>query len=283
VTKTSRREAASARQRAAEIQRAHRRRERRRLIAGAVVVVLVLVGIAVGVYTSLRHDSTAASTPTSTRQILPAAVTGATTVQTAPQQVKNPTSIPGVLAWNTAGYPAPGSPTSGTLSHDHVAGPVKYAVTPPVGGQHNATWMNAGVYTKPVPSERAVHNLEHGAVWITYRPDLPASQVAQLVSFFDHQSMIPEQSDGGRSNRYIDVSPWADNSLPSPIVISSWGYQLRVTSPTDPRLQEFVDTFRNSRTYSPEYGSPADGVPVQTGGQPSVDGSSKPNPPGSVG
>ena len=93
--------------------------------------------------------------------------------------------------------PAPGTPSSGTLGHDHVPGPVTYAVTPPVGGPHNAIWMNAGVYTKPVPSERAVHNLEHGAVWITYRPNLPADQVAQLVDFFKKQSMIDEPSDQG--------------------------------------------------------------------------------------
>ena len=81
----------------------------------------------------------------------------------------------------------------------------------------------------------------------------------------------------------MDLSPWASNALPSPIVISSWGYQLRVSSPTDPRLQQFVDTFRHSQTYCPEYGSPADGIPVQTGGQPAINGSSKPNPAGSAG
>jgi hypothetical protein len=279
-SKTSRREAESARRRrAAEIQRAQQRRERRRIVAGAVVVGLVVVGIGVGVFSNLHH----AAASTTTHQIVPSAVSGSTTVQQPPQRVKNPTSIPGVLAWNTAGYPGQGTPGSGTLAHNHVAGPVQYAVTPPVGGPHNATWMNAGVYTKPVPSERAVHNLEHGAVWITYRPDLSASQVAQLVSFFKHQSMIPEASDGGRSNRYVDLSPWAGNDLPSPIVISSWGYQLRVTSATDPRLQQFVDTFRHSQTYSPEFGSPADGIPVQTGGQPAVNGSSQANPAGSVG
>jgi hypothetical protein len=278
--KSSRREAESARrQRAAEIQRAHQRRERRRIVAGAIVVGLVVVGIGVGVFSNLHH----AAASTTTHQIVPAAVSGTTTTQPTPQRVKNPTDIKGVLAWNTAGYPGPGTPGSGTLSHDHVAGPVQYAVTPPVGGPHNATWMNAGVYTTPVPSERAVHNLEHGAVWITYRPNLPASQVAQLVSFFNRQTLIPEASDGGRSNRFVDLSPWTGNDLPSPIVISSWGYQLRVTSPTDPRLQQFVDTFRHSSTYSPEYGSPADGIPVQTGGQPAVNGSSKANPAGSVG
>jgi hypothetical protein len=265
------------RERAAEIQRAHKQRERRRLMLGAVVVVLVLLAIGVGVYKGLQHTKLSATTG----QIVPAAPTGQTTVQTPPQSVKNPTDIKGVLAWNTAGYPGPGTADSGTLTHDHVAGPVTYAVTPPVGGPHNGIWMNAGVYTKPVPNERAVHNLEHGAVWITYRPNLPASQVAQLVDFFNKQSMISES--GGRSNRYVDVTPWVDNSLPSPIVISSWGYQLRVHSPTDPRLQQFVDTFRHSRTYTPEYGSPEDGVPVETGGQPAVNGSSEANPAGSVG
>ena len=219
----------------------------------------------------------------STNQIVPAAVSGETTVEPAPASVDNPTDITGLLAWDTAGYPGPGTPGSGTLGHDHVPGPVTYAVTPPVGGPHNGIWMNAGVYTEPVPSERAVHNLEHGAVWITYRPSLPAGQVAQLVDFFKKQSMIDEPSDQGRTNRFVDLSPWADDSLPSPIVISSWGYQLRVTSPTDPRLQQFVDTFRHSKTYSPEYGSPVDGIPVQTGGQPAINGSSQPNPAGSAG
>jgi hypothetical protein len=279
VTKTSRRVAETARrERAAEIQRAQKQRERRRVIVAGVVVVLVIIGIGVAVFSNIHHTKLSATD----NQILPAAVSGATTVQPKPESVANPTDIKGVLAWNTAGYPASGTASSGTLGHDHVAGPVTYAVTPPVGGPHNPVWMNAGVYTKPVPSERAVHNLEHGAVWITYRPDLSASQVSQLVDFFNKQTMISEPSDGGRSNKFVDLSPWADNSLPSPIVISSWGYQLQVKSPTDPRLQQFVDTFRHNQTYSPEYGAPVDGVPVRAGGQPAINGSSEANPAGGL-
>jgi hypothetical protein len=280
VAKTSRREAEAARrERAAQIQREHQRRERRRIMLGVVVVLLVLVFIGVGVYKGLHKEKLSADS----QQILPAAVTGQTTVETKPDTVANPTDIKGVVAYDTAGYPGSGTADAGTLTHDHVDGPVTYAVTPPVGGPHNGIWMNAGVYTKPVPSERAVHTLEHGAVWITYDPDLSAAKVQQLVDFFNKQTMIPEASDGGRSNRYVDLSPWADNSLPSPIMISSWGYQLGVDDPTDPRLQEFVDTFRNSSKYSPEFGSPVDGVPVQTGGQPAINGSSKANPAGAAG
>jgi hypothetical protein len=279
VAKTSRREVEAARrERAAQIQRAHQQKERRRIILGVIVVVLILLGIGLGVFKSLHQTKLSADT----RQILPAAVSGETTVQTKPDTVANPTDIQGVIAYDTAGYPGPGTPGAGTIAHDHVTGPVSYAVTPPVGGPHNPIWMNAGDYTKPVPSERAVHNLEHGAVWITYRPNLPAAQVRKLVDFFNPQTMIPEASDSGRSNRFIDLSPWVDNSLSSPIEISACGYQLGVDSPTDPRLQQFVDTFRHNPTYSPEYGSPVDGVPVLTGGQPAINGSSKPNPAGSL-
>jgi hypothetical protein len=216
-------------------------------------------------------------------QLLPAAVTGPTTLQSQPRTVKPPVAIQGVLAWDTTGWPGDGAAHPGALQHDHVGGTVSYAVIPPVGGSHSAIWMNAGVYTSPVPSERAVHNLEHGAVWITYRPELPADQVAALTAFVAQQTPIPEPAVGpGQSNRYIDLSPWGSGDLPAPVVISSWGYQLRVDRPNDPRLQTFVDTFRNSATYSPEYGSPVDGVPILTGGRAASNGSAQPNPEGAV-
>lgn len=247
-------------------------------IAGAcAAVVVVAAGVAV-VVTHHGNSSSAATAPG--QQIMPSTPTGATTVQQTPARVANTSGIPGVLAWDTQGWPGDGSSHAGALEHDHVPGPVTYAVTPPVGGPHNAIWMNAGVYTKPVPNERAVHNLEHGAVWITYRPDLPAAEVQQLVAFVGKQSMINEGS--GQANRYMDLSPWSNNDLPSPIVLSSWGYQLRVSSPTDPRMQQFVDKFRHNPTYSPEYGAAVDGVPVQTGGQPAEDGSRLPNPAGTA-
>ena len=81
-------------------------------------------------------------------------------------------------------------PAARALPHRHVSGPVQYSVTPPVGGDHNATWMNCGIYTQPVPRERAVHNLEHGAVWITYQPSLPQSEVSQLRAFVGKQAKV---------------------------------------------------------------------------------------------
>jgi hypothetical protein len=186
--------------------------------------------------------------------VLPAALTVAST-----------TGMAGVVAYDTTGWPASSSsgPASQALGHTHVTGPVTYSLTPPAGGDHNAEWMNCGVYDKPVPNERAVHNLEHGAVWITYQPSLPQSEVTQLRAFFGRQTVLSPA--GASGSRYVDLTPYP--GLPAPIVVSSWGFQLRLTSPADPRLQEFVTRFRVSQKYSPEYGAPCTGgtgTPLQS-------------------
>lgn len=246
-----------------------RAKERRRTIAGGGVVLLVLAGMIVAIVIATQHKAGAG-------QVIPAAVTGAPTVEKPAVKIPNTTGIEGVVAYDTSGYPGTTGSVADALPHNHVDGPVTYSVIPPVGGDHNGVWMNAGVYTKPVPSEHAVHDLEHGAVWITYRPDLPASQIKQLQDFVGKQSLIDESPYG--KNRFMDLSPWASNALPSPIVISSWGYQLYVTSPTDPRLQRFVDKFRHNRTYSPEFGSAVDGQPVSQGGRAAMYGGTSANP-----
>jgi hypothetical protein len=239
----------AARERIAAQRARQRAAERRRRIAwysssGVVVVALIVV---VAVFAANRS----AASP----QVMPPGVGGGTpTVEPPAKVVANPTSIKGVTAYDTTGWPTSShnGPAAQALRHNHVSGPVKYSVNPPVGGDHNAVWMNCGVYTKPVPAERAVHNLEHGAIWITYRPSLPSSEVNQLVSFFKRQTEV-----GQIRSRYIDLTPYP--GLPAPIVASSWGFQLRLSSPTDPRLQQFVNTFRVNPRYTPEYGSPCTG------------------------
>jgi hypothetical protein len=95
--------------------------------------------------------------------------------------------------------------------------------------------------------------------------------VAALRAFVLRQDMLPEHTETATtSSRYIVMSPWASNSLPTPIVISSWGHQLRVNSPADARLQRFVDTFRSSQRYTPEFGEQVDGVPAAIGGRPTA-------------
>jgi hypothetical protein len=221
---------------------------------GGVVIIAVVVAIVLAV------TSTSGPKVVTSAEVMPPGVSGQATVQPPAQTVPDTSGISGVVAYVTTGWPtaSKNGPANKALGHNHVPGPVTYSVTPPVGGDHNGTWMNCGVYDKPVPNERAVHNLEHGAVWITYQPSLPKSELNQLYAFFAKQKSLSAPGAGAAaSSRYIDITPYP--GLPSPIVVTSWGFQLKLTSATDPRLQQFVDKFRFSQQYTPEYGGECTG------------------------
>jgi hypothetical protein len=236
-------------------ERARNRRVRLAWLGGGGVAVVAVIAVIVAVAVSGGGSSTSGGS--TSREVMPPAVTGAVTTEPAALTVPNTIGISGVVAYDTTGWPTAShnGPAGRALGHNHVTGPVTYSVTPPVGGDHNAAWMNCGVYDKPVPSERAVHNLEHGAVWITYSPTLPQSEVSQLRSFVARQTVL--NPGGAGSSRYVDLTPYP--GLPSPIVATAWGFQLRLTSPGDPRLQQFIDKFRVSSQYTPEYGAPCTG------------------------
>lgn len=115
------------------------------------------------------------------------------------------------------------------LDAGHVEGAVDYEQTPPVGGPHANAWQNCGFYAAPINNENGVHSLEHGAVWITYQPDLPAAQIDELRSLAE-------------GTTYILVSQYPD--LPTPVVASAWGKQLQLQTVDDPALDAFVRTYR---------------------------------------
>ena len=243
---------AARRERVSALRARQKRAERRRnlITAGAVGTAAALIIGGVAWYAASRGSSAGA-------EVIPPGVSGTAITQAAAHQVPDTSGIPGATAYVTTGWPraSRNGPAAQALAHAHVTVPVTYSVTPPVGGQHNAIWMNCGIYDKPVPSERAVHNMEHGAIWITYRPSLPQSQVDKLRAFAQKQTVLPSAE--GAPSRYMDLTPYP--GLASPIVISSWGFQLKVSSPADPRLQQFVNKFRASPTYTPEYGGACTG------------------------
>jgi hypothetical protein len=141
-----------------------------------------------------------------------------------------------------SGVPAEGEPagtkTYADLARNHVDTPVDYAQTPPVGGSHSPIWQNCEYYDTAIPNERGVHSMEHGAVWITYSPDLSTGDrqvLRDLAGTGDH--ILVSQYDG----------------LPSPIVASAWGKQLQLQAVTDPGLKQFVGFFE-SGPQTPEPG-----------------------------
>ena len=139
--------------------------------------------------------------------------------------------------------------TFSNIQQGHTTEPVVYSEIPPVGGRHDPAWQNCGVYDQTIVNENAVHSLEHGAVWITYQPDLPASDVEALQSLT-------------RQSGYRLLSPYPD--LPSPIVVSAWGYQLQLEQADDSRLMQFIESFELS-PLAPEPGAPCTGGVDQPG------------------
>ncbi len=110
---------------------------------------------------------------------------------------------------------------------------------PPVGGIHHAELQNCGIYTTPILDARAIHSLEHGAVWITYRADFPPAEISAL------QDIV-------RNESFLLLSPYP--SQEHPLVLTAWGVQLPLKSVTDPRLPAFIARYRLGPT-APEVGA----------------------------
>jgi len=119
-----------------------------------------------------------------------------------------------------------------------------YGMNPPAGGNHWAGWLNCGIYTEPQQNERAVHALEHGAIWVTYDPE--ALSEAEITTL---QNEVP--------STYMVVSPYP--GLPAPVVASAWGAQVELDGVDDPRLADFITKYKESPD-GPEYGAVCTGA-----------------------
>lgn len=130
------------------------------------------------------------------------------------------------------------------LELDHVDEDVDYRQSPPVGGPHWGEWLECGVYDQPVPDENAVHDLEHGSVWITYRDDLVDDDGVEGLA-----GVLPANG---------ILSPYPDQD--APVVITAWGRQLELVGPDDPRIPLFIDAYGAGETAPEPWASCAGGT-----------------------
>jgi hypothetical protein len=193
----------------AEQERKDRRRSRLLVLAGAVVV----IGLIAVAGTVIAREAG--------RQ---AEVAEAAAAPIAGVQEKQDLSANHVTA-----LPEP-TPTAGTL-------------LPPVGGDHDPVPQNCGIYTQPVATANAVHSMEHGAVWITYLPDISAAQLDALTGLATDEP-------------YALLSPFPDQA--SPVVLSAWGVQLELDDADDPRAGVFLEKYRQG-PQTPEPGAACSG------------------------
>ncbi|KFK89134.1 membrane protein [Streptomyces sp. JS01] len=143
-------------------------------------------------------------------------------------------AIEGLKSWDAA-----------KLGRQHVAGAVDYPMKPPVGGDHNASWMNCDgdVYEKALPDVNAVHSLEHGAVWVTYNGSAAETDVAALAERVERTP-------------FTLMSPYAGQE--GAITLSAWGKQVTVDSADDRRVDQFLAQYVQG-AQTPEPGAPCTG------------------------
>ena len=123
-------------------------------------------------------------------------------------------------------------------SREHTDENVDYPTIPPAGGDHLGIWHTCGIYKVELLDEAAVHALEHGAVWVTYKPEIEKEEIIKLTTMLSGKSKIL-------------LSPHSEQM--SSIVATSWGRRLEIETANDPRLNKFVDFFMDGEA-APEAG-----------------------------
>lgn len=109
-----------------------------------------------------------------------------------------------------------------------------YNSNPPTSGWHWAQPANWGVYDKPLVDEQAVHNLEHGGIWISYK-DIDSETQANLEK-------IARANSGS-----VILSPRETNE--SKIVLASWTRMEKLDTYDQAKILEFIKRNKNN---SPE-------------------------------
>jgi hypothetical protein len=114
----------------------------------------------------------------------------------------------------------------------HRDGDIEYGLEPPVGGLHDPVPLECGFYGEPVREENVGHSLEHGAVWLSFAPDLAAEDVGVIEAL-------------ARDNDEVLAAPHDGLEPGVAVVASAWARQLTLESVEDPRLAEFVAEYQN--------------------------------------
>ena len=94
---------------------------------------------------------------------------------------------------------------------DHVAlrTPFEYNSNPPSSGPHYQSQANWGMYDYEVLDQIFLHNLEHGGIWIAYRPTTAPEALA------DFQGLVQELA-----GRKIVMAPRAQND--ADVALVAW-------------------------------------------------------------
>lgn len=120
------------------------------------------------------------------------------------------------------------------LGRNHIANgtTASYNSNPPTSGDHYATPAPVRFYDRELPDEQLVHNLEHGHIWIAYKPSLSEELINILKDF-----------SGGN----VIVTPRLANDFD--IALASWGrldkFNVENEQIDEPRIKDFISRYQN--------------------------------------
>ncbi len=136
-------------------------------------------------------------------------------------------NLPGTL------YPQTGRTHIPTGTHDP-----NYNSNPPTSGNHWESPADWGVYDKELYDEQVIHDLEHGGIWISYKPDIPEDLRKKLEGFYQ------------KWGSHIIVTPRSAND--TDIAVAAWSRldKFNVADYSDERVDRFIKAYRNK---GPEY------------------------------
>jgi Protein of unknown function (DUF3105) len=138
--------------------------------------------------------------------------------------------------------------------HNHVAAQtrVTYGTNPPTSGNHYQQTSYTGVLPNPLPTvlrdENLVHNMEHGAIEVWYKPDLDPALVGKLTSFVR----------GDTTRRILVVR----SNMDYQVAFTAWTHLIGCTSPNskiDDVAKKFAAKFQGKGPEGDRPGTPYTG------------------------
>lgn len=127
------------------------------------------------------------------------------------------------------------------LGREHIpesAARPDYNSNPPTSGPHYANPAVVKFYSQELPDEQVVHNLEHGHVWISYKPDLSPEAIKVLK---------------GLAGGNVIVTPRSANDFD--IALAAWGrldkFNVEGGRIDEQRVKDFVVRYQNRGPENP--------------------------------
>jgi hypothetical protein len=133
------------------------------------------------------------------------------------EEPEDPTALPGELLENQGAVHI----EDGSTDHP------PYNSNPPTSGWHWPAPADWGIYKVAFPDEKFVHNLEHGGIWISYKPSKVSVETITLLEDF------------AKRYRKIIVAPRETND--SNIALAAWTRLQKLENYDEQTIIKFIE------------------------------------------